>query len=84
MRFYIMWVLCLSYSTTSALGFAAQNREGTALAQEITHDGYKDTRRELLDLEARRRNAKQKDRARLDVDQCRFPPQVLFSSRSWS
>jgi hypothetical protein len=63
----ILWALCLAYSTTSALGFAAQNREGTALARQVTHDGYEDTRRELLDLEARRRAAKQKDRARLDA-----------------
>src|SRR5262245_2063131 len=31
----ILWLLCLTYSTTSALGFAAQNREGTAVAQQV-------------------------------------------------
>jgi hypothetical protein len=62
----ILWVLCLAYSTTSALGFAAQNREGTAFAQQLSRDAYDDTRRELLDLEARRKQAAAKDRARLD------------------
>ena len=62
-----LWALCLIYSTTSALGFAAQNREGVALSREVTHDAYEDTRRELFDLEARRKDAKPKDRARLDA-----------------
>ena len=64
---FFLWALCLTYSTTSALGFAAQNREGVALSRQITHDAYEDTRRELLDLEARRNNAKPKDRGRLDA-----------------
>lgn len=62
----ILWALCLIYSTSSALGFAAQNREGTAAAQQISHDAYDDTRRELFDLEARRKNAIGKEKARLD------------------
>jgi hypothetical protein len=33
----------------------------------LTHDDYDDTRRELLDLEARRKDAKAKDRPRLDA-----------------
>lgn len=63
----IMWAVCLIYSTTSALGFAAQNREGTAVAQQVSQDAYDDTRRELFDLEARRKNASGKERARLDT-----------------
>jgi hypothetical protein len=63
----ILWLLCISYSTTSAFGFAAQNREGTALAQQVSRDAYEDTRRELLDLEARRKDAKTKDRVRIDA-----------------
>jgi hypothetical protein len=63
----ILWSLCLTYSTTSALGFAAQNREGVAVSRQITSDGYEDTRRELLDLENRRKDARPKDRARLDA-----------------
>jgi len=63
----ILWSLCLTYSTTSALGFAAQNREGVAVSRQITSDGYEDTRRELLDLENRRNDARPKDRARLDA-----------------
>jgi hypothetical protein len=62
-----LWALCLTYSTTSALGFAAQNREGVALSRQVSHDAYEDTRRELLDLEARRKDAKSKNRIRLNV-----------------
>ena len=74
-----LWALCLIYSTTSALGFAAQNREGVAVARQVTHDAYGDTRRELLDLEARRKDAKAKDRARLDakIDDARKRLRVL-------
>ena len=63
----LLWALCLIYSTTSALGFAAQNREGIAVAQQVTHDAYDDTRRELLDLEARRKDARPRDKARLEA-----------------
>jgi hypothetical protein len=62
----MLWALCLIYSTTSALGFAAENREGTAVAQQVSHDAYEDTRRELFDLEARRKGARAKEKARLD------------------
>lgn len=51
----LLWTLCLVYSTSSALGFAAQNREHVALARAIDRNGYDDTRRELLDLEERRK-----------------------------
>jgi hypothetical protein len=61
-----LWLLCLAYSTSSALGFATQNREGTAFAQQVSHDAYEDTRRELLDLETRRSISSKKDKARLD------------------
>lgn len=69
----ILWTLCLIYSTTSALGFAAQNREGVTLSRQVTHDAYDDTRRELFDLEARRKNAIGKEKARLEsrVDDAR-------------
>ena len=69
----LLWSLCLIYSTTSALGFAAQNREGVAQSRQITVDAYDDTRRELVDLETRRRAAKAKDRAQLDnrIDEIR-------------
>jgi hypothetical protein len=62
-----LWSLCLAYSLTSALGFAAQNREGVAVSREVTQDAYNDTRRELIDLESRRKNAKPKDQPRLDT-----------------
>jgi hypothetical protein len=63
----LLWALCLIYSTTSALGFAAQNREGIAVTRQIARDAYDDTRRELIDLEARRKGAISKERARLDA-----------------
>ena len=76
-----LWLLCLTYSTTSALGFAAQNRESVAQSRTVSREAYDDTRRELLDLEARRRDAKQKDRAALDtkIDDAR---KRLAASRS--
>jgi hypothetical protein len=61
-----LWTLCLAYSTSSALGFAAQNREGVAVARQVTHHTYDDTRRELLDLEARHKTAMPKDKPRIE------------------
>ena len=69
----LLYALCLVYSVTSAVGFVAQNREGVSSSRQLSRDNYEDTRRELLDLEARRGVAKSKDRARLDarVDEVR-------------
>jgi hypothetical protein len=61
-----LWLLCLTYSITSALGFAAQNRESISTARQVTTDAYDDTRRELFDLEARRQNAKPRERREMD------------------
>jgi hypothetical protein len=63
----LLYMLCLTYSVTSAVGLAAQNREGVSASRQVTRDAYEDTRRELLDLESRRANAKAKDRTRLDT-----------------
>ena len=63
----LLWAVCLTYSTTSALGFAAQNRETVAQSREVSRDAYDDVRRELLDLEARRQSARGKDRSALDT-----------------
>jgi hypothetical protein len=63
----LLWALCLTYSITSALGFAAQNREGVAVARQVTRETYDDIRRELLDLEVRRNDAVGRERARLDA-----------------
>lgn len=63
----LLWMVCLLYSTASALGFAAQNRETVALSREASQEAYADVRRELLDLEARRQSARAKDRAALDA-----------------
>ena len=60
----LLYALCLIYSVTSAVGLAAQNREGVTASQQITHDAYEDTRRELLDLENRRTTTKGRWRMR--------------------
>ncbi len=62
----LLWLLCLVYSTTSALGFAAQNREFIAETRGLAREAYEDTRRELIDLESRRSSARRKERAILD------------------
>ena len=62
----VLWALCLAYSTTSALGFAAQNREEVNASRQLNQDAYDDMRRELKDLEARHKSAIPKDRARLE------------------
>jgi hypothetical protein len=69
----VLWALCLIYSTTSALGFAAQNRETTSRTRQISSDAYDDTRRELFDLERRRIGLNSKERTRLEnkIDEVR-------------
>lgn len=63
----LLYVLCMTYSVTSAVGLAAQNRDGITVSRQVTRDAYADTRRELLDLENRRANAKAKDHVRLEA-----------------
>ena len=63
----LLWMLCVTYSTTSALGFATQNREATALTQKISQDTYDDTRSEITDLKQRRQDASRKERSRIDA-----------------
>jgi hypothetical protein len=63
----VLWIVCILYSTTSALGFAAQNRESVVAGRQLSQDAYVDLRRELLDLEARRSAARGKDRAALEA-----------------
>jgi hypothetical protein len=79
----MLWLLCLTYSVTSALGFAANNREGVAVSHQVTHDAYEDTRRELIELELRRKAAKPKERALLDskVDDARNRLTALRNER---
>lgn len=62
-----LWSVCILYSTTSALGFASQNRESAVLTQSVTRDAYDDVRRELLDLEGRRQTARGQARVLLDA-----------------
>jgi hypothetical protein len=78
-----LWALCLIYSTTSALGFAAQNRETTARTQQITNDAYDDTRRELLDLERRRNGVTGKEKTRVEnrIDDVRIRLTSLRNDR---
>jgi septal ring factor EnvC (AmiA/AmiB activator) len=61
-----LWELCLAYSTTSALGFAAQNREEVNASRQLNQDAYDDIRRELKNLETRHKRAISKDRVRLE------------------
>ena len=70
----LLWALCLLFSMTSALGFAAQNREGIAVSRRVAFDTYEDVRGEITGLETRRRDAKIKDRAALDarIDKARI------------
>ena len=63
----LLYILCLIYSVTSAAGFVAQSREGVSASRQVSRDAYDDTRRELLDLENRRKDAKPKDRIQLDA-----------------
>ncbi len=63
----LLWTTCLVYSTTSALGFAAQNRETVTQSREASREAYDDVRRELLDLEARRQSVRGKERVSLDA-----------------
>src|SRR5260370_8392706 len=46
----LLWALCLAYSTTSALGFAAQNREGVSLPPHPAQPSYPHSRPHLLHL----------------------------------
>lgn len=63
----LLWAICLLYSTTSALGFAAQNRETVAQSREASREAYDDVRRELLDLESRRQSLRAKERTSFDA-----------------
>lgn len=80
----LLWMLCLVYSLTSALGFAAQNREGVAVSRQQSQDAYQDARLELRDLEARRATARPKDRPALDarIDDVRRRLDRLRAARS--
>lgn len=50
----LLWTLCLLYSLTSALGFAAENRNAGTAARETIHANYDTAARHLAQLEARR------------------------------
>lgn len=49
------WLLCLAYSLTSALGFAAENRQAIAALKAAMHDVLYTKLQTLRDLEARKR-----------------------------
>lgn len=63
----LLWIVCLSYSLTSALGFAAQNRDDVSSAKALAAEAYQDIRREVLELEERLRGVRPKDRPRLQA-----------------
>lgn len=49
------WLLCLAYSFTSALGFAAENRQALMAPKVALHDVLHTKLQTLRDLEARKR-----------------------------
>ncbi len=49
----LVWGVCLSYSLTSSLGFAALNRADTTGARQVQAESYKDMRTELERLRTR-------------------------------
>ncbi len=50
----LLWTLCLTYSITSALGFAAENRTTLTGARQTIHSDYESASRRLAGLEATR------------------------------
>ncbi|MBJ7533309.1 hypothetical protein JDN40_04200 [Rhodomicrobium vannielii ATCC 17100] len=50
----ILWALCLTYSITSALGFAAENRTTLAGARQTIQSDYESAARRLAEFEATR------------------------------
>ncbi len=50
----LLWTLCLTYSVTSALGFAAENRSTLTGARQTIHGDYDSANRRLAGLEATR------------------------------
>jgi hypothetical protein len=52
----ILWTLCLTYSMTSALGFAAENRTTLTGARQTIQSDYESASRRLAGLEATRAN----------------------------
>ena len=51
----VFWLLCLTYSLTSALGFAAENRQSLIAPKAAMYDILKSKLETLKDLEARKR-----------------------------
>src|SRR5688572_15079416 len=49
----LLWVFCLTYSLTSAIGFAAENRDGMVAGREAAKTSYAMTLASLADLEAK-------------------------------
>ncbi len=49
-----LWLLCLSYSLTSALGFAAENRGSVAAARQGAVEAEQSAKQRLADLETTR------------------------------
>ncbi len=50
----LLWVFCLTYSLTSAIGFAAENRDGRVAGRESAKANYEMTLASLADLESKR------------------------------
>ena len=50
-----LWILCLAYSMTSALGFAAESRDALSVPRAAQHDILRTKQQTLQELEARKR-----------------------------
>jgi hypothetical protein len=54
----VLWALALAYSLSSAVGFAATNRQAHTGAREALHANYETTKEQLEDLLAKREREK--------------------------
>jgi len=50
----VLWLLCLTYSLTSAIGFAAENRQALVGGREAVRANYETTIKQLSELEEKR------------------------------
>ncbi len=52
----LLWLLCIAFAVTSALGFAAYNRYTSTSSQQTLNVAYQEAQQRLADLEATRAN----------------------------
>lgn len=52
----LTWLVCLSFSASSAIGIYVQERTALTGGREARHASYEDARKELADIDAKRNN----------------------------